>query len=122
MWKLWKKPKRRVGKWNHEAACRTLLTSKLFILIKKSSGEVAQLGEHCLRKAGVEGSSPFFSTKYFKGLLIVSKPFFIYVHILGTCATTAHMHTVFNFLQIMEMASPSTGYSALAGSYEFYNL
>ena len=25
-------------------------------------GEVAQLGEHRLRKAGVEGSNPFFST------------------------------------------------------------
>ena len=25
---------------------------------------MAQLGEHCLRKAGVEGSNPFISTKY----------------------------------------------------------
>ena len=31
-------------------------------------GEVAQLGEHRLRKAGVEGSNPFFST-IFKGYL-----------------------------------------------------
>ena len=30
-------------------------------------GEVAQLGEHRLRKAGVEGSNPFFSTTISRG-------------------------------------------------------
>ncbi len=29
----------------------------------KKYGDVAQLGEHCLRKAGVEGSNPFISTR-----------------------------------------------------------
>ena len=34
------------------------------------TGDVAQLGEHRLCKAGVRGSSPLISTKNFSGLYI----------------------------------------------------
>lgn len=34
------------------------------VAVKEIFGDVAQLGEHCLRKAGVEGSNPFISTNY----------------------------------------------------------
>ena len=36
-------------------------------------GDVAQLGEHCLRKAGVEGSNPFISTMKSIGYCNVSR-------------------------------------------------
>lgn len=40
-----------------------LNAEKLSLDCKCLIGDVAQLGEHCLCKAGVEGSSPFVSTK-----------------------------------------------------------
>ena len=46
--------------------------SFVYILLKAKVGEVAQLGEHRLRKAGVGSSNLLFSTKDFKGLWIES--------------------------------------------------
>lgn len=36
-------------------------------VVQSHLGDVAQLAEHCLCKAGVEGSSPFVSTQFFSG-------------------------------------------------------
>ena len=46
---------------------RTILPIGLFLRLAFHCGEVAQLGEHRLRKAGVEGSNPFFSTTISRG-------------------------------------------------------
>ena len=46
---------------------RTILPIGLFLRLAFHCGEVAQLGEHRLRKAGVEGSNPFFSTTLSRG-------------------------------------------------------
>ena len=46
---------------------RTILPICLFLRLAFHCGEVAQLGEHRLRKAGVEGSNPFFSTTISRG-------------------------------------------------------
>ena len=55
---------------------RTILPIGLFLRLAFHCGEVAQLGEHRLRKAGVEGSNPFFSTTISRGYLITGSPFF----------------------------------------------
>ena len=55
---------------------RTILPIGLFLRLAFHCGEVAQLGEHRLRKAGVEGSNPFFSTTISRGYLITGNPFF----------------------------------------------
>ncbi len=44
---------------------------------------MAQLGEHRLRKAGVGGSNPLFSTNYIKHLRAIRECFFFWAHILG---------------------------------------
>ena len=49
------------SRWPVEASA-ILVTWLLAHWLLLSSGDVAQLGEHCLCKAGVEGSSPFVST------------------------------------------------------------
>ena len=54
---------------------RTILPIGLFLRLAFHCGEVAQLGEHRLRKAGVEGSNPFFSTTISRGYLITGNPF-----------------------------------------------
>jgi hypothetical protein len=37
-------------------------------------GDVAQMGERCVRNAQVEGSNPFISTKHFKDLQTTLNP------------------------------------------------
>ena len=65
------------------AACaRKLLTHRV------CCGEVAQLGEHRLRKAGVEGSNPFFSTTNFQRArkLSACEPFSVAVSVSAACS------------------------------------
>ena len=57
---------------------RSVLPIGQFLRLAFHCGEVAQLGEHRLRKAGVEGSNPFFSTTNIKGLPEIGNPFFIF--------------------------------------------
>ena len=57
---------------------RIVLPIGQFLRLAFHCGEVAQLGEHRLRKAGVEGSNPFFSTTISRGYLIKGNPFFVF--------------------------------------------
>ena len=56
---------------------RIVLPIGQFLRLAFHCGEVAQLGEHRLRKAGVEGSNPFFSTTISRGYLITGNPFLV---------------------------------------------
>ena len=48
--------------WHGEVAALALANRQRRVLYSIPPGDVAQLGEHCLRKAGVVGSSPIIST------------------------------------------------------------
>ena len=54
--------------WNEDVPNNNLTSGAGFSKVltfgsNTTHGDVAQLGEHCLRKAGVEGSNPFISTR-----------------------------------------------------------
>ena len=78
-----------------ETLCRYRLTfpsgfSKVSPVDARSThGDVAQLGEHCLRKAGVESSNLFISTTYFKVRISILAFFFI---LFGQFESTANFH------------------------------
>ena len=74
---LWKK-----NLTPHAACARKLLTHRV------CCGEVAQLGEHRLRKAGVEGSNPFFSTTNFQRArkLSTCEPFSVAAGVSAVCS------------------------------------
>ena len=44
--------------------------------MRKTHGDVAQLGEHYVRNVGVVGSNPIISTMELQGLLVIRQPFF----------------------------------------------
>ena len=74
------------------AYARRLLTHRM------CCGEVAQLGEHRLRKAGVEGSNPFFSTTNFQRVRKANAcgPFSIAATSGGTSLPRSAGNNVFN--------------------------
>lgn len=100
------------------AACaRKLLTHRV------CCGEVAQLGEHRLRKAGVEGSNPFFSTTNFQRArkLSACEPFFV-AAIGGTSLPRSAGNNVFNFRKINFPLPYSSGQEAFVRFLPFFIL